>query len=100
MRKLALVTAFVLGASSLAMAQTTTGFTEQQVMQKLQAAGYSDINLKPIQGRSLTGGTTSGSGSSTPSATNPASNLWSGTALHNGKQVNVEVDGQGNITEK
>jgi hypothetical protein len=101
MKKWGLVTALVLGASSLAMAQTaTTGFNEQQVKQKLQAAGYSDINVKPMQSRSLTGSSTAGSGTSTPNATNGISNLWTGTALHNGKQVNVEVDDQGKITEK
>jgi hypothetical protein len=113
MTKLAFATALLVGLSSFAFAADTTPsagtttLTEQAVPQnvtrKLEQAGYSNINLKPLVARSLSGSTTAPSSSSGDSPSVSAANAprsWVGTAIKAGKQVNIEVDPTGNVTEK
>jgi hypothetical protein len=112
MTKLAFATALLVGLSSFAFAADTTPsagtttLTEQAVPQnvtrKLEQAGYSNINLKPLVARSLSGSTTapSNSGDSPSVSTANAPRSWVGTAIKGGKQVNIEVDPTGNVTEK
>lgn len=109
----------LIGVSSYAMAQTSTTtpstgtpsagsstssessgkMTESQVKQKLQEQGYSDIELKPA---GMSGSSTSGSGSSTSSGSSAGAGeeMWTGTAMKDGKTVNIEVDPSGTVTEK
>jgi hypothetical protein len=68
MTKFAFATALLVGLSSIVLAAETTpnaGTTTltgqavpQNVTQKLEQAGYSNINLKPMATRSLSGSTT------------------------------------------
>jgi hypothetical protein len=107
----------LIGVSSYAMAQTTTTapstgtpsagsstssessgkMTESQVKQKLQEQGYSDIQLKPAS--EMSGSSTSGSGTSTSSGSS-GGEMWTGTAMKDGKTVNIDVDPSGTVTEK
>lgn len=93
----------LLAAPAAVLAQTSTtspSATTQDMMsltqlkQKLEKQGYSDIKLQPQTA-------TSGSGSSTESGSSAASKPeYVGTATKDGKLVNIEVNSQGEVTEK
>jgi hypothetical protein len=111
MTKFAFATALLVGLSSIVLAAGTTpnaGTTTltgqavpQNVTQKLEQAGYSNINLKPMATRSLSGSTTAPSSANNASGTTAnAARAWVGTATKGGKQVNIEVDPTGNVMEK
>ena len=88
-RHLAIAAAAALLLSSAALAQQPTpaptqqpepganSFTEAQAKSRLETAGYSNVSAlrKDDQG------------------------IWRGTAMRDGKQVNVAVDFRGNITQ-
>jgi hypothetical protein len=98
--------ALVLGASAMATAQTsttpspsgtqaspsaTTGsstagsgsttMSESDIKKRLEQQGYSDVKLKD-------------------DASSAQKGDWTGTAMKGGKQVTIEVDGSGKVTEK
>jgi hypothetical protein len=111
MTKLAFATALLVGLSSFALAAETTPSTgtatmaqqavPQNITQKLEQAGYSNINLKPMATRSLSGSTTPPtSGNSASGSTANALRAWVGTATKAGKLVNIEVDPTGSVIEK
>lgn len=107
MKQVAVVAAAALLAAGAAFAQTSTTnpsatsgqqMTESQIKQKLQQEGYSNVTLEHAtsSGSSASGATT-GSGA-TRSLSNPPE--WTGTATKNGKQVHIQVDRQGQVTER
>lgn len=110
MKKLALVTTLLLGISPLVLAQSNVNTVdENQLKQKLQQQGYTDVTLQPITGRSLrgSGSTTSGNttssttGSGTSSAPTNPERVFQGTGMKDGKQVHFEIDGtNGQITQQ
>src|ERR1700730_18393101 len=100
MTNFAFATALLVGLSSIVLAAETTpnaGTTTltgqavpQNVTQKLEQAGYSHINLKPMATRSLSGSTTAPSSANNASGTTAnAARAWVGTATKGGKQVNI-----------
>lgn len=105
MKRLLAISAAIalLAAPAAVLAQTSTtspSATTQgmmsltQLKQKLEKQGYSDIKLQPQTA-------TSGSGSSTESGSSAASKPeYVGTATKDGKLVNIEVNSQGEVTEK
>lgn len=106
MKQLAAVAAAALLAAGAAFAQTSTTnpsatpgqhMTEGQIKQKLQHEGYSNVTLEraPSSGSSSSGSTT------TSGATRSLSNQpeWTGTATKNGKEVHIQINSQGQVTE-
>ena len=109
LKNTALAVILLIVTSSLALAQTTgsQALSEPQVMSKLQSEGYSNIKLAPEPTRPSTNGetgqsggtgSTSGSGSSvSPRGGHSAQEMWTGTAMKGGKQVNIQVDSSGKV---
>jgi hypothetical protein len=81
-------------SSSESSSATTGKMSEALIKQKLEREGYSNIELKHES-------STSGSGTSTP-GTSAASSMpeYTGTATKNGKTVDIEVNSEGQVTEK
>jgi hypothetical protein len=105
-RLLALTSAVALMASpAVALAQTSTTspstsestmtgkVSEALIKQKLEHEGYSNIELKHES-------TTSGSGTSTPGTSEASKPEYTGTATKDGKTVDIEVNKEGQVTEK
>jgi hypothetical protein len=117
--RIALAAMVLLGASPLAIAQSTSSpgtaspgttspnagtssavpsgtMTEGQIKQQLNKRGYSNVRLKRVAGN--TGGTTAGPGGMSDSgAAIPA---WTGTASKRGKKVSLTIDSMGQVTER
>jgi hypothetical protein len=100
----ALFSLMIIGASTFALAQTSTAdqpcVTQEQLVNKLKSLGYGDIKLSDVS----------------PSASNPHPEIscrtpeaaaattathrgWNGTATKDGKQHNIYVDAVGRVTE-
>ncbi|HUC68719.1 MAG TPA: hypothetical protein VMA53_25105 [Stellaceae bacterium] len=105
-RLLALTSAVALMASpAVALAQTNTTppsessstmtgkMSEALIKQKLEREGYSDIKLQHESA-------TSGSGTSTPGTAEASKPEYTGTATKNGKTVDIDVNSEGQVTEK
>lgn len=106
MKQIAAVAAAALLAAGAAFAQmsttnpsTTSGqpMTEAQLKQKLQQEGYSNVTLQ----RAPSSGSSSSESTTRSGATRSLSNQpeWTGTATKNGKQVQIQVNDQGQVTE-
>ena len=82
--------------------------TEAKVRQKLRAAGYTHVELRPASGSGASspntngtaGATTGPSGSSGTASSLVSLSRWTGTAMKDGKKINIEVDPTGKVTDK
>lgn len=79
--------------------------SEAQIIKRLEARGYSNVKLTPLQPNAIDQRPEqqNNSGSSAPNAhpqEYPAHVGWNGTASRNGRPVNIYVDPQGKISER
>ena len=80
----------------------TEMLSESEITKKLEREGYSNISLQRASGRQQMGGA-AGTGQQTQTAgvrDAAGTEMYTGTATKDGKQVRFQVDSRGHVTEE